>query len=83
MVLLEDENETPNILNQIMKPKSIQVESPIKKNLDFKEERQIEKNENILCAVMALIKEMDDQSLELVRKEIDKKLVLRHKKHPN
>lgn len=66
-----------------MKPKSIQIESPIKKNFELKEERQIEKNENILCAVLALIKEMDDQSLETVRKEIDKKLVLRHKKHPN
>ena len=43
-----------------MKPKSIQIESPIKKNFELKEERQIEKNENILCAVLALIKEMDD-----------------------
>ncbi len=32
------------------------------------------KNENILCAVLALLKELDETSLELVRREIDRKL---------
>lgn len=33
-----------------------------------------EKNENILCAVLALIKELDENSLEIVRRDIDRKL---------
>ena len=35
------------------------------------------RNENLLCAVLALLKELDDSSLELVRREIDRKLVSR------
>ena len=34
----------------------------------------VNKNENILCAVLALLKELDETSLELVRREIERKL---------
>jgi len=32
------------------------------------------KNENIVCAILALLKELGESDLELVRKDIDKKL---------
>jgi len=33
-----------------------------------------QKNENILCAVLALIKELNEGELELIKRDIDKKL---------
>ena len=33
------------------------------------------RNENILCAVLALLKELGDSELELVKRDIDKKLI--------
>lgn len=33
------------------------------------------KNENILCAVLALLKELDESGLELVKRDIERKLV--------
>ena len=35
------------------------------------------KNENLMCAVLALLKELDENSLELVRKEIERKMAAR------
>ncbi len=32
------------------------------------------RNENILCAVLSLLKELDPKGLELVRRDIDRKL---------
>jgi hypothetical protein len=32
------------------------------------------KSENILCAILALLKELDDSALELVKREIDRKI---------
>jgi hypothetical protein len=32
------------------------------------------RNENILCAVLALLKELDEGGLELVKRDIDRKL---------
>jgi hypothetical protein len=32
------------------------------------------RNENILCAVLALLKELDESGLELVKRDINKKL---------
>ena len=32
------------------------------------------RNENILCAVLALLKELDENGLELVKRDIDRKL---------
>lgn len=32
------------------------------------------RNENILCAVLALLKELDDSGLELVKRDIERKL---------
>jgi anti-anti-sigma regulatory factor len=36
--------------------------------------KNIERNENILCAVLSLVKELDDSSLEIIKKDIEKKL---------
>ena len=33
-----------------------------------------QRNENILCAVLALLKELDNNSLEFVRREVEKRL---------
>jgi hypothetical protein len=33
-----------------------------------------QRNDNVLCAVLALIKELDESSLELVKRDIDRKL---------
>lgn len=38
------------------------------------------RNENILCAVLALIKELNESELELIKRDIDKKLNV-SKKH--
>jgi hypothetical protein len=32
------------------------------------------RNENILCAVLALLKELDESGLELVKRDIEKKI---------
>ena len=32
------------------------------------------RNENILCAVLALLKELDESGLELVKRDIERKL---------
>jgi hypothetical protein len=32
------------------------------------------RNENILCAVLALLKELDNSGLELVKRDIDRKI---------
>ena len=34
------------------------------------------RSENILCAVLALLKELDESGLELVKREIERKLLL-------
>ena len=36
--------------------------------------KNIGKNENILCAVLALLKELDENSLELVKRDIERKM---------
>ena len=33
------------------------------------------RNENILCAVLALLKELDESGLELVKRDIDRKIL--------
>ena len=35
------------------------------------------RNENILCAVLALLKELDDSGLELVKRDIERKITLK------
>ena len=35
------------------------------------------RNENILCAVLALLKELDESGLELVKRDIDRKLQIK------
>jgi hypothetical protein len=38
------------------------------------------KNENILCAVLALVKELDEIELELVKRDVEKKItVMKHR----
>ena len=39
------------------------------------------RNENILCAVLALIKELNESELELIKRDIDKKLQISKKSH--
>jgi len=39
------------------------------------------RNENILCAVLALIKELNESELELIKRDIDKKLQVSKKQH--
>jgi len=34
------------------------------------------RNENILCAVLALIKELSESELELIKRDIEKKLIV-------
>lgn len=34
------------------------------------------KNENIICAIVSLLKELDDNGLEFVKEEVEKKLSL-------
>jgi hypothetical protein len=41
------------------------------------------KNENILCAVLALIKELNEGELELIKRDIDKKLAPGQQKSNN
>jgi hypothetical protein len=36
------------------------------------------RNENILCAVLALLKELGDGELELVKRDIERKLQSKH-----
>ena len=45
--------------------------TPVKAESEHSQENR---NENILCAVLALLKEMDSKSLELVRRDIDRKI---------
>ena len=39
-----------------------------------KTENSTQRNQNILCAVLALLKELDEGGLELVKRDIDRKL---------
>lgn len=32
------------------------------------------RNENIVCAVMALLKELDESSLEIIRRDVERKI---------
>jgi len=41
------------------------------------------RNENILCAVLALIKELNESELELIKRDIDKKLSVNKKNWAN
>jgi len=34
-------------------------------------------NENIVCAVLSLLKELDDMELELIKRDIEKKIEVR------
>ena len=39
------------------------------------------RNENILCAVLALIKELNENELELIKRDIEKKLSIQQQKN--
>lgn len=36
-----------------------------------------QRNENILCAVLALLKELNESELELVKRDIEKKIIIK------
>ena len=38
------------------------------------------KNANIVSAVLSLVKELNEQSLETIKRDIDRKLLIHHKK---
>jgi hypothetical protein len=39
------------------------------------------RNENILCAVLALLKELGESELELVKRDIEKKILVKQQNH--
>lgn len=41
------------------------------------QQQQEGRNENILCAILALLKELGESELDLVRKDIDKKIIMK------
>ena len=41
------------------------------------------KNENILCAVLALVKELNEGELELIKRDIEKKLAAANQQKNN
>ena len=50
------------------------VKEPVRHNRVRKDTPHDSRNDNILCAVLALIKELDEYNLDIVRKEIDRKI---------
>ena len=53
-------------------PAPAPVPAPVKADSEYQQEPR---NENILCAVLALLKELDTKSLELVKRDIDRKII--------
>lgn len=55
-------------------------QSPLPQNIGGQSQHNVSqsqnnyRNENILCAVLALLKELDESGLELVKRDIDRKL---------
>ena len=50
------------------------VKEPVRHNRVRKETPHDSRSDNILCAVLALIKELDEYNLDIVRKEIERKI---------
>lgn len=67
-------NKEPEVVRKDRDPSPAVRENPNRHNRQRKEVVQDNKNENILCAVLALIKELDENNLEIVRKEVDRKM---------
>jgi len=65
----------------IVKKKALKIEQiEPKESRDIKEsklELREQKNENILCAILSLLKELDQNSLELIKREVEKKINLK------
>ncbi|OMJ65611.1 hypothetical protein SteCoe_37911 [Stentor coeruleus] len=53
------------------------IKEPPRVNKVKNEPSSENRSNNVLCALLALIKELDDYSLDIVRKEIDRKLAIR------
>eukprot|EP00347_Sterkiella_histriomuscorum_P018621 403344821 len=62
---------------QITSIQQPQVSSNHMSNGPIAQNNQGPRNENILCAVLALLKELDENGLELVKRDIDKKIQLK------
>lgn len=69
-----ESNKEPEVVRKDRDPSPAVRENPNRHNRQRKELVQDNKNENILCAVLALIKELDENNLEIVRKEVDRKM---------
>lgn len=50
------------------------VKEPTRHNRVRKENQHDSRSDNLLCAVLALVKELDEYSLDIVRKEIERKI---------
>jgi hypothetical protein len=67
-------NKEPEVVRKDRDMSPAVRENPSRHNRQRKEVVQDNKNENILCAVLALIKDLDETNLEIVRKEVDRKI---------
>jgi hypothetical protein len=72
----ENEAAKENVQRRERNPSPI-VKEPPRINKVKNEPSSENRSNNVLCALLALIKELDDYSLEIVRKEIDRKLASR------
>ncbi|CAD8048330.1 unnamed protein product [Paramecium primaurelia] len=72
--LKESPKKQPFIFNQQEQQRPATPEINSNQQNILNNNKNIERNENILCAVLSLIKELDDGSLEVVKKDIDRKL---------
>lgn len=56
-------------------PRRVRDVSPVvKEQPKSRQKKEESRSDNILCAVLALIKDLDDSGLEVVRRELDKKI---------
>ncbi|OMJ79287.1 hypothetical protein SteCoe_20708 [Stentor coeruleus] len=72
----ENEASKENVQRRERNP-SPAIKEPPRINKVKNEPSSENRSNNVLCALLALIKELDDYSLEIVRKEIDRKLASR------
>ena len=69
----------PEVLKEAEPPRrerdaSPALKEPPRHNRVKKDIGHENRNDNILCAVLALVKELDEHNLDIIKKEIDRKL---------
>lgn len=70
----ESPKEIEPVLHKEMGNRNSYFEGGVRQITHSHSQQLSNKNENILCAVLALLKELDETSLELVRREIERKM---------